>query len=288
MRVLGLRRHPLSDVYHRLVTGSWTSLCLTFGLVYFVTEAAFEAAHYGLAGARAVAPGAVFATIRALLRGEYAAEMLDMKALAAAFVGAVAGFVRWAELVIGAGVVLAKFARVRARILFSDMVAIAPQRDGQALLFRMANERAGHVVDARVYLLLVRNERDEAGEVVRRAHDLKLTRGGTALFSHAWTAVHVMDDESPLRGETQESLSASQAELLVTFSGYDEALSQFIHARHVYPASRFRFGVLFAPIATVLPDGQRALDYRRFHEFIRASETTEDEAPVHGARRNAC
>ena len=187
---------------------------------------------------------------------------------------------RWTELVIGAGIVMAKFSTQKALVLFSDEAVVAPHDRGHALLFRMANQRRGHVVDARVSLLLVRNEREPDGEVVRRAHDLPLLRGGTALFEHAWTAVHEIDRDSPLWGETAESLAAADGELLVTFSGYDERLLRPLHARHVYAARRVRWAARFASIETVLPDGRRALDYRRFHEVVPAEDTdTEADRP---------
>jgi inward rectifier potassium channel len=285
LQVIGLRRRPLSDLYHRLVTGSWTQLLLVFGLVYLFTEAGFEAAHWALAGATPAARGSVMTALMALVRGEPVGAALTPGALAASALDGVASFVHWAEVVIGAGVVMAKYTQLKARVLFSDVAVVAPHAAGSALLFRMANERTGHLVDARVSLLLVRNERDEDGEVVRRAHDLPLLRGGTALFSHAWTAIHVVDRDSPLAGETEETLAAAEAELLVTFSGYDDRVSRAIHARHVYPASRLRWNVHFAPIATVLPDGRRALDYRRFHEVIAIGDTTEEDASERLRRR---
>jgi len=243
--IVGLRRRVLSDLYHRLVTGGWLQLCLVYAVVYLLTGALLEVAHW---------------------------------ALAAGALSAVDGFVRWAELVIGAGIVMAKFSTQKALVLFSEVAAVAPHERGQALLFRMANQRRGHVVDARVSLLLVRNEREPDGEVVRRAHDLPLLRGGTALFEHAWTAVHQIDEASPLHGETADSLAAADAELLVTFSGYDERLLRPIHARHVYPSRRVRWGVRFASIETVLPDGRRALDYRRFHEVVPVEDTEAEAA----------
>jgi inward rectifier potassium channel len=285
LQVVGLRRRPLSDLYHRLVTGGWTQLLLVFATVYFFTEAAFGVAHWALAGVAPAARGAVTAALVGLVRGEPAGAALDPGTLAATALESVASFVHWAEVVIGSGVVMAKYTQLKARVLFSDVAAVAPHAAGSALLFRMANERTGHLVDARVSVLLVRNERDEDGEVVRRAHDLPLLRGGTALFSHAWTTVHVIDRESPLWGESEETLSAAEAELLVTFSGYDDRVSRAIHARHVYPAGRLRWNVHFAPIATVLPDGRRALDYRRFHEVIAVADTTEEDADVRAQRR---
>jgi len=278
--VVGLRRRPLSDLYYRLVTGGWLQLCLVYALVYFLTGAGLEVAHWAVADAGNVPKGSIMGALVALWGGAPGAEVLaalDPRALAAGALDALDGFVRWAELVIGAGIVMAKFAMQKAHVLFSEAAVVAPHDgNGHALLFRMANERTGHVVDARVSLLLVRNEREPDGEVVRRAHDLPLLRGGTALFEHAWTAAHEIDGESPLSGETEESLAAAQAELLVTFSGYDERLLRPIHARHVYPARRIHWSSRFEPIDVVLADGRRALDYRRFHEFVPAEDTDTD------------
>lgn len=276
--VIGLRRAVLSDLYHRLVTGGWAQLCLVFALVYFLTEALLEVAYWGLRGTGQVPPGSVMAAAVALLRGEPAAQAaaaLDPKALAAGVLTAVGGFLRWAELVVGAGIVMAKFSLQKANVLFSEVAVISPRGQGRALLFRMANRRSGHVVDARASLLLVRNQREADGELVRRAHDLPLLRGGTALLSHAWTAVHEIDEKSPLEGETAESLRAADAEILVTLSGYDDRLLKLIHARHVYAAHHLRWSVRFAPIATLLPDGTRALDYRRFHAVVPLEEEPE-------------
>lgn len=282
--VIGLRRRALSDLYHRLVTGGWLQLCLVYALVYFLTGALLEVAHWALADAGNVAPGSLMGAVVALVHGASTDEVLavlDPRALAAGVLSAVDGFVRWAELVIGAGIVMAKFSMQKAQVLFSEAAVVAPHdRGAHALLFRMANQRSGHVVDARVSLLLVRNEREPDGEVVRRAHDLPLLRGGTALFEHAWMAAHEIDRDSPLWGETAESMAAAQAELLVTFSGYDERLLRPIHARHVYPARRLHWDSRFEPIDTLLPDGRRALDYRRFHEVVPAEDTdTEADSP---------
>jgi inward rectifier potassium channel len=51
--VVGLRKRPLADVYHRLVTGSWTRLCVVYAAVYFGSQLLFEAAHLALGSAGA-------------------------------------------------------------------------------------------------------------------------------------------------------------------------------------------------------------------------------------------
>jgi inward rectifier potassium channel len=46
-----------------------------------------------------------------------------------------------------------------------------------------------------------------------------------------------IDDHSPLHGRTPRDLAASQAELLIFFSGIDETLERPIYAHHNFTAS---------------------------------------------------
>lgn len=279
---VGLRKRPLADLYHRLVTGTWARLCLVYALVFFGAEALFETAHFVLGDAGAVPRGSVIRALVALARGagfDAVRADLEPRAVLGGILLGFEAFFRWLELVIGAGIVLAKFALLRARVLWSEVAVVAPHPDGRALLFRMANERTGHVVDAKVQAMLVRNELDEDGEPVRRAHDLPLTRGGTALFSHAWTAVHVLDRESPLARESAETLALADAEVIVTLTGFDEALVRTIHARHAYPASKVIWSARFKEIVKVLPDGTREIDYRRFHDVVPVEDVKAEKTP---------
>jgi inward rectifier potassium channel len=265
VEVVGLRRRPGSDLYHWLVAGSWWRLLLVFALVSAATQVLFGVVHLLLAG-RLPGADAVLPGLGAALEGPPGADAaLSPRALALAAASGLEGFVRWVELVVASGLVLAKFSLVRARVLFSEVAVVAPHGDGTALLFRMANERASHIVDAKVSVMLVRNELHD-GEIVRRAHDLAMARGGSALFSHAWTAIHPIDRASPLHGETAGSLEGSEAEIIVNLSGFDEALVKTLHARHVYPASRIRWNARFREIVRLKEDGRRVIDYRKFHK----------------------
>lgn len=285
VKIIGLRRRPLADLYHRLATGSWTRLVLVYAAVFFGTQALFGLAHLALAAEWP--PGA--AVLSALLAAADAppapAPPLSGRWIAAGALSAVEAFVRWLLLVIGAGILLAKYSRIPARVVFSRVAVVGPHAGGRALLFRMANERTSHILDAKVSVMLVRNEPGEDGEVVRRAHDLPLARGGSALFSHAWTAVHPIGRESPLLGATEASLSAEDAELVVTLSGFDEGLTRVIHARRTYLPEDLRWDVRFREIVKVLASGEHAVDYRRFHDVVAAEPPGERVTPRSRAAR---
>jgi inward rectifier potassium channel len=263
--VVGLRRQPGRDLFHSLVTGPWSRLLLLYAAVYFATQGLFALARL-LVAAGPPQDGALLpALVAALEAPPDPGPPLSARAIATAALEGVHGFVHWIEVVIAASIVIAKFTLVRARVLFSEVAVVGPHAGGTALMFRMANERSSHIVDAKVSVMLVRNELQD-GEVVRRAHDLALLRDGSALFSHAWTAIHPVDRDSPLAGETAGSLEGNDAEIIVNISGVDEGLSRSVHARHVYPASRIRWNARFRDVVRVRDDGKRVIDYRKFHK----------------------
>jgi inward rectifier potassium channel len=164
------------------------------------------------------------------------------------------------------GLMFAKFSQPRARVLFARK-AVVSVRDGKlSLMVRLANERSTGLVEANLRLSLVREEKTVEGESLRRIHTLALTRATTSVFAFSWTAVHPIDETSPLSGETGPSLAASHAFLVASLVGIEEATGQTVHARHQWNAEDIHFGHRYVDILVWLPDGRRAVDYARFHE----------------------
>lgn len=284
---IGLRRRPMKDLYHSLVTGSWTRLLVVYAIVYFATQALFGAAHVLLAPGGGATRGAIWSALLAPVPGvEAPPEGLTARAIAASLLGGLEGFARWLELAVGSGIIFAKFSLLKARVLFSKVAVVAPHEGGRALMFRMANERSSHIVDAKIQAMLVVDEPASDGDVVRRVHDLPLARGGSALFSHAWTAIHPVGRESPLAAYGAETLRAANGEIIVTLTGFDEGLTRTIHARHVYRAKHVRWSARFRDIVRTLPNGLRAVDYRKFHDAVDVVEEqrTPERSPARRIR----
>ncbi|HEU4383156.1 MAG TPA: potassium transporter [Anaeromyxobacteraceae bacterium] len=275
----GLRRRPLRDLYHHLLTVSWLRLFWLFGLVYAAVNLAFAAGYHFLGG------GAAFVDeFIASLRRTIAADPRppETRTLAVEVLLGVEGFVRWLGLALGAGIIFAKFSAPRPGVVFSRVAVVTPRSGGRVLMFRMANERQSTLVDAKVRVLLVMNERSSDGDLVRRARDVALRREETALFTHAWTAIHPVDAQSPLAGEDAASLQAADAELIVSLTGFDEGLSRTVHARHAWRARDIRFGLRFREMVRVLPGGVHQVDYRRFHEVEPAEDRANRPARARG------
>jgi len=284
---VGLRRAPIADLYHSLITWSWFRLFATMAVAYLSVIALFALIYLAL-GPDAIEHArlesfedAFFFSFQTMATIGYG-HMLP-KTTAANLVSVLQVMIGLAGTAVSTGLVFAKFARPTARVLFSQL-AVVTTFDGQpALLFRVANERANQIVEAQLNVALLLDEVTAEGEHVRRAYDVTLRRDRSLLFSLTWLAVHPIGPGSPLHGLTPARLAAGTATLIVSLTGLDEHLGQMVHARHVYASEEIRFGQRFVDVIEVLPDGSRLIDYRRFHDVIPDGITPEAPGPAPAA-----
>ena len=271
-RGLGIFRSR--SLYHFLIDVTWPRF---FGLVvvwYVVTNAAFAAAYMAVGieafpGLEAEGTGSGFlayfffsvhtlATIgygHVVPRGTAANALVTMESL----VGLLA-------FGLAAGLMFARFARPTAHILFSDHALMAPYRDGNGFMFRIVNGRKNQIVELHARIVLTRRKNSGTG---REYHLLDLERDRVAFFPLAWTVVHPVDENSPLRGVSEAELIAQDAEFLVLLSGFDETFSQTVHARSSYRADEIRWGRRFADMFD--HDGESlAVDVDRLSDTVDA------------------
>jgi len=266
---LGMARDPWHDAYHTLLTMAWWRFfAVVFG-GYLALNAVFAFGYHALGDGLENADGsfadAFFFSVQTLATigyGRVAPRTFGANALVT--VEALLGMV---GLAVTTGLVFARFSRPTARILFSRVAVVGPYEGRPALQFRMANSRGTQIVEARLKLILVRNEVTAEGHAVRRLRDLKLVRSEHSAFALTWTAVHPIDADSPLRGQSMDELRASMSDLMVSLTGIDEGLAQTIHARYVYTPDDIRWNVRLADI--LAPGQERAtIDYTKFHDVV--------------------
>ena len=271
--VLGLPHDSLrGDVYHTFTQMPWTTLVGLAVIGYLSLNVGF-ACLYLLGGACVsnMKPGSfvdAFAfsvqTLATIGYGVMAPVTMYAHVLVA--IEALCGVLSFAMIT---GVVFAKFSRPTARVLFSDVACVGFHDGRRVLMFRMANERThSRIVEARVGVTFTSEAMSKEGVSMRRFYDMKLVRESTPIFALSWTAMHVIDETSPIYGETWESLCHAHAEIVVSFSGLDEHLSQPIHGRHSYIGDEIRFDARFADVISFEPDGGRVFDLRHFHETV--------------------
>lgn len=265
---VGLEASPLRDAYHTLLTMPWR---LFFGLVfvsYVSANLAFALGYWALGdGIENAEPGslrdAFFFSVQTLATIGYG--KMAPRSLGANLLVAVEALLGLVGLAVTTGLVFARFSRPTARVLFSRVAVVGPYEGIPSLMFRMANARSSQIVEARLKLTLIRNERTAEGREVRRLRDLPLVRSEHAAFALTWTAVHPITPGTPLHGATPEVLREAMADVVVSLTGIDEGFSQTIHARHGYRAEDLRFGARFVDILTPGPE-RSFVDYTRFHD----------------------
>jgi inward rectifier potassium channel len=268
---IGLKRTGVRDAYHYLMTMPVGWLLLTLVSIYLLANAMFALIYLLIPGSIAHArPGdftdAYFFSVQTMATIGYGALLPE---------GLAGNMVATAETVFGmltvalsAGVVFARVSRPTARMMFSEIAVIGQRNGKQTLMFRVANRRRNQIVEAEIHVAVLRRERTDEGEDIRRFYDLKLERNRTPIFALSWTVIHLIDEHSPLYGLTKEALRAEEAEIICSINGIDETFAQSVYARYGYAADDIRWNTRFADIMLQNDDGSRSIDYRRFHDTV--------------------
>jgi inward rectifier potassium channel len=271
----GLGRVIFQDLFHYFMTVSWTQLFLTFAAFFLCFDLLFGLAYALVPGCIAnLSPpglaGAFFFSVETLATVGYG-EM-HPASLYGHIVSMVEIFVGLMSMALITGIMFARFSVPRARFLFAKH-GVVRQIDGKlTLMFRAANARQNIVQEASAQLRMMRDDVTPEGFRLRRITDMPLVRAQHPLFALGWNIMHVLDEASPLHGQSEESLRASRALFILSLSGTDETTGQVMMARHEYPGSAIHWNSTFRDIMEVAADGTVHFDYGKFHDIEPLSE----------------
>jgi len=277
-----VRRRGLSflrsqNLYHSLLTISWTKFFLVVIAGYFVVNALFAFA-YMLCG-----PGALeelrgdagvgeflqsfFFSVQTLATIGYG--RISPHGLAANLLVTIEALFGLLGFALATGLLFARFSRPSAKIVYSEKAIIAPYRGGTAFEFRLANERSSELLEVNVTVTLSRNEIDREGKPMRRFYPLNLERKTVIFMPLHWVVVHPIDERSPLHGVNEDSLRASDAEFLILLTATDETFSQTVHSRSSYKHDEVVWGATFADMFHSANENNVSIDLRRIHNITR-------------------
>jgi inward rectifier potassium channel len=261
-----------TDLYHRMLRASWGMTVAVIATLVMAVNLIFAIAYYFVGGIGGARPGsfadAFFFSVQTVGTIGYGA--FYPQSLGAHLLVTVESIVGILVAAISTGLIFAKFSIPTARIAFSRSAVISPLNGVRSLAFRVGNLRGNYVVDAQMRVTLTRMEATPEGRSFYRMIDLPLLRERSPSLGRTWTCVHQIDDKSPLKDATPESLLAVQAELQAAVTGMDSTSSQAVHARYRYDAPDIIFKKRFSDMLSPKPDGRLLLDFAKFNE-------TEDE-----------
>lgn len=258
------------DLYHSLLSISWPLFLLLVFLFYLVVNLVFGMAYFAIPGGiLSEAPlgfaDAFFFSVQTLSTIGYG--QMAPHGLAANFIVTFEVILGVMSLAVITGLVFAKFSRPTTRVLFSDVAVVTTFEGKPVFMFRMANERANEIVEASVTVSLWQKELTQEGKKYTRIHEMNFMRNKSQIFALTWTAMHVIDEKSPLYGRSPES--EHPFEIIVTLTGIDATFSQPVHTRHSYLSNEIIWNARFVDVLSDLPEGGRSIDLTKFHEVER-------------------
>jgi inward rectifier potassium channel len=266
----GIVRPIFHDLFHHFMTVSWPRLFATLATFFLVFDLLFGFLYY-------LAPGCVANLNPPGFAGDFFFSVETLATVGygemhpATFYGhsvaMIEIFVGLMSLALITGLMFARFSRPQARFLFTKHGVVRPIAGKPTLLFRAANERQNVVQDASARLRMLRDEITEEGYRIRRIVDLPLLRSQHPMFALGWTLMHVIDEASPLRSETAESLLKSKTVFILSLSGTDENTGQTLMARSEYSSGDLRWNATFLDILEEAPDGTIHVDYGKFQDI---------------------
>jgi inward rectifier potassium channel len=269
VRRLGVKyRHP-RDWYHWMMTLSWAKLMLMVTFVYIAINVVFALLYMiEPRGINNMRPGsfsdAFFFSVQTLATIGYG--VMSPHTFYTNMLVAVESLVGIFSTGLMTGLLFSRFSRPTARMMFSHYAVIGPYEGLPTLSFRVANRRGNQILQAEIRVSLARNERTLEGEQLRRVYDLKLVRDYSSFFNLTWTVRHQIDANSPLYGETPESILTNETEMIVLLSGIDDVFGQKVHGRFAYDHEEVLFGYRFANMFQRDERNRPLLNYDFFDE----------------------
>lgn len=270
------------DIYHRALTATWPQFFCALGALFLLLNTAFALLY--LCGSSPIANqspagflGAFFFSVETLATVGYG----DMhpQSVYAHLVATLEIFMGMSSIALATGLIFVRFSRPRARIIFSRYAVVRPLDGRPTLMVRAANARQNVIVEAEAKLRLMRRESTPEGYSLWRITDLQLVRDRHPIFLLGWNLMHVIDETSPLYGETSESLAASSASLMMYLEGADETTTQLMEARYTWSHEHIRWRHRFIDLLYDDEDGVRHIDYEHFHDVVALTPEEENLSP---------
>ena len=265
------------NVYHSLLTMSWTTFLGLVLLLYFLSNLFFGSL-YASFGAEALVDTTTEPITNIFVRGFFFSVQtfatigygtIHPLGIGPNLLVTVESYYSLIANALITGLVFARFARPTARIVFSEIAVIAPYQDITAFMFRLVNGRNNQLIEVKAQVIFARFV-NENGKRIRRFDMLSLERRSVTFFPLSWTVVHPVDEGSPLWGCTEADLRTTDAEFLILLTAQDETFASTVYQRSSYKPDEIKFGHKYISIYNNKPGEPVSIDVRRLSHVEKA------------------
>lgn len=249
----GLKSYDNIDIYHWLITTTWTRLLLVISVFYILVNSLFAVIYYilgfenfggiDLSSTSNQFMDLFFFSAQTLTTVGYGHVYPNSTTVST--VAAIESMLGLLGFALATGVIYGRFSRPKASVLYSENVLISPYKSIKGLMFRVANSKQNELIETEASVVLsysdpITNRREFFG--------LKLERSKINFLPLSWTIVHPIDENSPLHNLTLDDLKKRDAELIILLKGINDTYSQTVYSRMSYKASDFVDNAKFVPV----------------------------------------
>ncbi|CAN5739965.1 ion channel [soil metagenome] len=265
------------EIFHELITMSWTKFILLILVGYFSINLIFAVIYFFIGTDHLTGVALKISEIRKFSEAFFFSSQtlttlgygrvapIGIEASAIAAVESMIGLLSFA---LATGLLYGRFSRPQAKLIYSENAIVAPYKDMTGVMFRVANMRRNQLIEVEVDITLAWFEKDSKTRSFTR---LTLERNKINLFPSSWTVVHPVDENSPFSGLTEADILDLKIEMIILLKAFDDTFSQTIYSRTSYKSSEIKVGKKFIPMFNTQENGKTLLDLR----LIDAMETVE-------------
>ncbi len=251
----GLKDGWTVNIYHSLITMSWTKFWLLVLAFYIISNFIF-ATLYIVAGTEHLegttglsfiekALDAFFFSAQTITTVGYG--KMNPNGVFTNTIAAIESMFGLLGFAFATGLLYGRFSRPVAKIIYSQHALISPYKDKTGFMFRLANGRKNALIEIECQVVFSYNKVID-GKITRQFNVLPLERSKINFLFSSWTIVHPIDVESPFYQLTQMDLYQIEAEITILMKAFDDSFSQTVYSRSSYKANEMVVGAKFSNI----------------------------------------
>lgn len=265
-------------LYQRVVAMSWWSFAGMTLLVYFLMNCLFASLHLlngieHLIGAEGdgLQPfwTAFFFSVQTITTVGYGS--ISPQGFVANILAALGAFAGLMGFALATGLLFARFSKPNVRILFSNKAIVGAYREGEAFMFRLANERKNMLTNLRIEVIAAWIVKDKNGKERRMYSPLELERETLSMLPLSWTVVHPLSEDSPIQiCKTMED--QSDLEIMVILESYDDTFANIVRTHYSYKFEEIVWDASFEPAFEFDEEGYTILDLDKIPRYVQAKK----------------
>jgi|SaaInlStandDraft_5_1057022.scaffolds.fasta_scaffold16701_4 inward rectifier potassium channel len=267
----GLKSSLFTDVYYHVLKSSWLNFLVVSALIYLLLNFFFALIYY-------YSPAEIINANQDSLWDAFIFSFQTSSTLGYGYLlpeSKIAHMIVIADTMMGifyvaiiTGLAFSKFARPSAKVLFTDKVILSTFDHIPTLMFRIANNRDTHIVDASLNVAALIPYVSKEGHTMRRFYALPLVSNNNPTFTLSWTAMHQINESSPLYNMSLKDMKNKGVLIFVSINGIDAVLAQTIHSNHRYNSDDFYAAKKFIDILEVSKKNEYTIDFTKFHDIV--------------------